>query len=212
MACTTSMLYQSIEACPGKKVLPGIRRRLYFAEKSDIAIFPQLPAIGNGTSGNMSALANLAGDFTLAEGKYFHFIDLKDEASNVTYETVGENGSKLFSNQATAIVAGQDDEVKGFARQALNDDLIYVYQDRTGKFCVLGNEYYECHTSPAGDTAAEATGASTSTFAIQVYDECPIPTYKGKLYLSATEYVDCATGNMVTVTPPAQEEEQQQGS
>ena len=96
-------------------------------------------------------------------------------------------------------MAGQDDEVKGFARQALNDDIVYVYQDRAGKFCVLGNEMFQCHTSPSGDTASEATGAVITTFDIQCYDECPVPTYMGKLPISATEYIDCADGEVKTV-------------
>ena len=86
----------------------------------------------------------------------------------------------------------------GFGRQALNDDIVYVYQNRDGKFCVLGNEMFKCHTSPSGDTGAEATAAITTTFAIQCYDECPVPTYTGKLYLSEKTYVDCADGEIKT--------------
>ena len=199
MSCTTSSLYKSIEACPGKKNLPGIRRRLYFKNKAAIVAFPKLPEIGSKEASDMAKLAQLQGDFELASDEYWNYIDLKDEASNVTYETVGEDGSKLVNNQANAIVSGQDDEVKGFARQALNDDIVYVYQDRAGKFCVLGNEMFKCHTSPSGDTAAEATGAATSTFAIQCYDECPVPTYLGKLQILATEYIDCKDGETKTL-------------
>lgn len=199
MSCTTKSLYKSIEACPGKKLMPGIRRRLYYKNRRAIANFPKLPDADDENVNDMAKLAQYNGDFTLAADEYWQFIDLKDEASNVTFEPVGENGSKLYNNQANAIVAGQDDEVKGFARQALNDDIVYVYQDRAGKFCVLGNEMFECHTSPSGDTAAEATGAITTTFAIQCYDECPVPTYTGKLLISATEYIDCADGEVKPV-------------
>ena len=199
MACTTESLYQSIEACPGKKVLPGIRRRIYFIPKADIAAFPALPNVGDSGVDTMAALAQYDGDFTLAADKYFQFIDLKDEASNVTFETVGEDGSRLFDNPANAIVAGQDDDIKGFARQALNDDILFVYQNRNGSFAVLGNEMFKCHTTPSGDTAAEATAACTTTFAIQCYDECPVPTYTGKLSISATQYIDCADGSVKTV-------------
>ena len=199
MNCSTKSLYKSVEACPGKKNLPGIRRRLYYKNKAAIATFPKLPEVGGEEVTDMAMLARLQGDFVLAADEYWQFIDLKDEASNVTYETVGEDESRLFNNQANAIVSGQDDEVKGFARQALNDDIVYVYQDRAGKFCTLGNDMFKCHTSPSGDTAAEATGAVTSTFAIQCYDECPVPTYTGKLQISATQYIDCADGELKTV-------------
>ena len=200
MSCTTKSMYRSVESCPGKKNLPGIRRRMYYKNRRAIAVFPKLPDADDENVNSMAELAQYKGDFTLAADEYWQFIDLKDEASNVTFDTVGENGSKLYNNQANAIVSGQDDEVKGFARQALNDNIVYVYQDRAGKFCVLGNEMFECHTSPSGDTASEATGAVTTTFAIQCYDACPVPTYKGKLQISATQYIDCADGELKTVT------------
>lgn len=186
-----------MEACPGQKVLPGIRRRIYFVPKSDIAQFPKLPKADDNGVEDMAALAKLTGNFTLKADKYFRFIDLKDEASNVTYETVDE--SKLFNNQANAVVRGQNDEVKGFARQVVEDDLVYVYQNRDGSFAVLGNEMYETHTSASGDTAAEANGAKTATFAIQCYDECPVPTYTGMLLLSATQQLNCETGEIEQV-------------
>jgi hypothetical protein len=203
MSCTTKSLYKSIEACPGKKLLPGIRRRLYYKNRRAIAAFPKLPDADDENVNDMAALAQYKGDFTLAAEEYWQFIDLKDEASNVTFEPVGEDGSQLYNNQANAIVAGQDDEVKGFARQALNDDILYVYQDRSGKFCVLGNEAFKTHTTPNGDTGAEATGTISSTFAIQVYDECPVPTYVGKIPLSATTYIDAATGKEATTNGQA---------
>lgn len=199
--CSTKSIYESVEACPGQRNLPGVRRRLYYIPKAEIAAWPTLPNVDTANI-QMKDLAAYTGDFTLQGEKYFKFIDLKDEASNVTFEPVGEDGSKLSNNQANAIVSGMPDEIKGLARQALNDDLVYVYQQRDGKFCVLGNEMFKTHTSPSGDTAAEATGAVTTTFAIQVYDECPVPTYKGKLMLSATEYMDCADGLVKTVSTP----------
>jgi len=200
--CDTKSLYESVEACPGKKTMPGIRRRLYFVPKSSIVKYPTLPNPGDENI-TMAALAQLKGDFTLGAGEYFRFIDLKDEASNVTYTSEGEDGSKVYNNQANAIVTGMEDAIKGFARQAHDDDLLYIYQDRSGKFCVLGNEAFKTHTTPNGDTGAEATGTISSTFAIQVYDECPVPTYVGKIPLSATTYIDAATGKEETTNGQA---------
>lgn len=194
--CDIKSVYESVEACPGQRIQPGIRRRLYYIPKVKIVVWPTLPGPSD-QNVKMEDLAKYSGDFTLTENGVFSFIDLKDEASNVTFETVGEDPSKLFNNQANAIVAGQPDAVKGFSRQALNEDLVYVYQQRDGKFCVLGNEAFKCHTSPSGDTGAEVTGSTTTSIAIQVYDECPVPTYVGKLPLSSTEYLDCQTGKVM---------------
>ena len=201
--CNTKSVYESVEACPGQRIQPGIRRRIYYIEKTKIVEWPTLPSPSD-QNVKMEDLAKYTGDFTLAENATFKFLDLKDEASNVTFEPVGEDPSKLYNNQANAIVAGQPDAIKGFSREALNEDLVYVYQQRDGKFCVLGNEAYKCHTSPSGDTGAEVTGATTTSIAIQVYDECPVPTYVGKLHLSAEEYLDCATGKVMAYPAPGE--------
>lgn len=201
--CNTKSVYESVEACPGQRIMPGIRRRLYYIEKAKIVAWPTLPSPSDDNV-KMEDLAKYTGDFTLADNATFKFLDLKDEASNVTFEPVGEDPSKLYNNQANAIVAGQPDAIKGFSREALNEDLVYVYQQRDGKFCVLGNEAFKCHTSPSGDTGAEVTAATTTTFAIQVYDECPVPTYTGKLHLSAEEYLDCATGKVMAYPDPGE--------
>ena len=201
--CNTKSVYESVEACPGQSVRPGIRRRIYYIGKSKIAVWPTLPSPSD-QNVKMEDLAKYKGDFTLVENAVFKFIDLKDEASNVTFEPVGEDPSKIYNNQANAIVAGQSDAIKGFAREALNEDLVYVYQQRDGKFCVLGNEEFKCHTSPSGDTGAEVTGTTTTTLAIQVYDECAVPTYVGKLHLSAEEYLDCSTGKVMAYPEPGQ--------
>lgn len=199
MSCTTNTLYASVEACPGKGNLAGIRRRLYFIPKSDIVSWPTLPEMtGDKKAADMGALATRTGAFTLKADAYFHYIDLKDNSSSVTFETAGELGSQIINNQATAIVAGSSKELAGFARQVKNDDLVYVYQERDGAFRILGNESYSTDTKPSGDSGAEATAAKTSTFAIQVYDDCPAPYYEGKLPLSATEELDCSTGQVGT--------------
>ena len=64
MSCTTKSLYQSIESCPGSKNNPGIRRRLYYAPKSWIAAIPKLPDTDDDQIEDMSAFAQLVGDFT----------------------------------------------------------------------------------------------------------------------------------------------------
>ena len=195
MECDVKTVFDSIEVCPGKTFMPGIRRRIYFAPKADIVTWPKLPKITGANGQKMEDLAKLDGNFTLAEDKYWKCMDLKDEASNVTFDTVGDEGSKLVQNTATAILAGQSDEVKGFARQAIKTNMVFLYQQRDGKFCVLGNEMFSTKIKAAGDTGAEATAATTSTYTIEAYDECPIPTYTGKLYIASGKYIDCATGN-----------------
>lgn len=194
MECNTKSVYDSLEMCPGQRAMPGIRRRVYYIHKMDIADWPALPRPGDDGK-TMKDLSVYDGDFALKQDKFFKFLDLKDEASNVTFEPVGDNiGSKLFNNRANLVATGMSDEIKGFSAQALNDDIVYVYQQRDGKFCVLGHEAFSCNTGPTGDSGTAPTDAITVSLGIQCYDECPVPTYVGKLFLSSTTYIDCSDG------------------
>lgn len=193
--CTVKTQYGSIEACPGKKTISGIKRRVYYVPKSDIANWPKLPDLGDEDVKNMAALAVYVGSFTLKADAVWRFFDLKDNSSGVTWETAGEIGSQIINNQATLIMVGPSKDIIGFQRQAKNDDLVYIVQEKDGAYHVLGNKDFSAtDTKPSGDLGTEITGAKTCTVAIQVYDDCPAPYYEGKLPISATTQINCATG------------------
>lgn len=193
--CTVNTQYGSIEACPGKKSIAGIKRRVYFVPKSDIASWPKLPELGDADAKDMAALAVYVGNFTLKADAYWKYFDLKDNSSEVTWETAGELGSQIENNQATLIMVGPSKEIIGFQRQCKNDDIVYIVQEKDGAFHVLGNKDYSATDSkPSGTLGTEITGAKTCTVAIQVYDDCPAPYYEGTLLLSATTQLNCATG------------------
>ena len=62
--CNTKSVYASVEACPGQRNLAGIRRRIYFVNKKDIASWPKLPKVTD-ENVTMGKLAQYDGDFTL---------------------------------------------------------------------------------------------------------------------------------------------------
>lgn len=193
--CTVNTQYDSIEACPGKKVIAGVKRRVYYIPKTDIAGWPTLPDLGSADAKTMEALAKYVGNFTLKADATWKFFDLKDNSSNVTWETAGELGSQIINNQASMVLAGSSAAIAGFSRQAINDDLVFVYQEKDGAFRVLGNKDISAtDVKSSGDSGSEITGAKTSTFAVQVYDECPAPYYEGTLKISSTSQINCATG------------------
>lgn len=193
--CTVNQMYDSIEACPGKKSIAGIKRRVYYIPKRDIVNWPNLPEAGDEDVTKMADLAAYKGSFTLKADAYWKFFDLKDNSSGVTWETAGELGSQIINNQATLIMVGPSKDIVGFQRQCKNDDLVYVVQEKDGAFHVLGNkDIYATDSKPSGDLGTEITGAKTCTVAIQVYDDCPAPYYEGDLPLSKTTKLNCLTG------------------
>lgn len=193
--CSTPNLYDSLRFCDGTTVMPGIRRKAYIVSKALIVSFPSLPELDK-EGVTMEGLAVLDGNFVLAADAKFKVIELDDTASNVSSESQGEYPSKSFLNKATFKHPGKAEEATGFCRLANGSDLIYIYQERDGKFRVLGNEMFRTNTKPAQESGAKETDASGTTLNVEVSDKCPAPFYVG-LIPTDEGTIDASTGQLV---------------
>lgn len=178
--CVSNDLYQSLGFCQGKPVLPGIRRRTFYQKKSNIVKWPKLPALdAEGT--DMKKIATYEGDFNLASDKKWLALDVLTAKSDVTCETQGEKPSVTSVNKTNLLHSGTDEAVTGFCRMAMNDDLVFLVQQRNGKFRVIGNEAFETSVKPSQTTGQGDTGEAGTTLEVSVTDECPAPFYTGKI-------------------------------
>lgn len=176
--CESADLYSSLGWCKGKTVLPGIRTRVYFTKKSNISKWPVLPdTVAEGKT--MGALATYSGAFVLVADKKWMHLDVLTAESPVTSESQGDIPSRTFLNKVTLKHAGVEEEATGFARQANADDLVYLVQQRNGKFRVIGDEMYDTDTKPSQELGAGNTDKAGTTLAVEVTDVCPSPFYPG---------------------------------
>lgn len=190
--CTAVDIYDSLKHCKGEPVLPGLRPRAWGLPKTSIVSWPTLPKPSE-EGATMRSIATYKGDFGLAADSKWRSIDLVDTASNFTSASQGEDQSKTFLNSTTLKYAGTNEDATGFARLANSDDLVYVVQQRDGKFRVFGNEMFHTDTKPGQDSGTAVTDASGTTLEISVTDICPAPFYVGKL-VTDEGVIDCATG------------------
>lgn len=194
--CTSAALYNSLEFCKGKTVLPGIRSRVFYIPKRDIVTWPTLP---DEAETNMSEIASYVGNFVLAADKKWRFIDLVDNKGKIECESQGDKPSRTFLNKISLLHPETDAEASGFARQANADDFVYLVQRRDGKFRVLGNKSFETDTKPKQDGGEGVSGESGTTLEIEVTDVCPAPYYPGNID-TEDGIISGATGEPV-VTP-----------
>ena len=68
-----------------------------------------------------------------------------------------------------------------FDEQANNDDMVYIVQQKDGKFRVLGNEMYQTDTTFDQKLGGAATDEMGTTFTVSVTDVCPAPFYIGEI-------------------------------
>lgn len=190
--CAAVNLYDSLKHCKGETVLPGIRPRAWGISKNLILKWPKLGSLSD-EDATMKSIATYDDDFTLAADTKFFAIDLLDTASNISSSSQGDKPSKTFLNSCTIKYPGNNEAATGFARMANSDDIIFIVQQRDGKFRVIGNEMFETNVNPSQESGMAVTDASGTTLEISVTDVCPAPFYTGKI---PTEdgVLDCSTG------------------
>ena len=99
MPNTCDSLQKSVDWCEGTPVLPGIRKRLYYINKKLIVQWPTLTKNSIGQATN----ATYTGNFTLAEGAVWQFIDILPDKSTHTSEPQGEYPSMTQLNKLTKL-------------------------------------------------------------------------------------------------------------
>ena len=131
------------------------------------------------------------GDFVMASDSVFKRIDLSLNKGSINYETQGEKPSRTILNKGSFKHPYNDEEAAAFAAQAIADDLVFVVQQRDGKYRVLGNEMFETDVKVSGGTGEGTTGEVGTTIEVEVSDLCPAPFYVGMLATEDGE-IDCS--------------------
>ena len=180
MANCTS-IQKSLAWCQGTPELPGVKRRIYYIAKTDIAMFPTLPhdALGRTTS------AVLQGDFVLKSDRKWKYIDILPDKSQLTSEAQGELPNQTQLNKLTAVHPGVGEEASAAAAYINNTDSVFIVEDMKGNFRVLGNNKWSTKASVTQDLGQGATGTTSTTISVEATDEVPAPFYKGEI-----EWVD----------------------
>lgn len=186
-ANTCSNLQRSLDWCMGTPELPGIRRRIYYIAKSQVAAWPSLTRDVNGrvTSSVMS------GSFTLVADATWKYIVVLADKSQLTSEAQGEIPSQTQLNKLVAVHPGVGAEASAAAAYLNNSDNVFVVEDMKGKFRVVGSDRWLTKTTVAQDLGQGPTGATSTTINVEATDEIPAPFYVGTLKTENGD-IDCS--------------------
>ena len=104
-------LQRSLDWCMGTPELPGIKRRVYYISKNQVA---QWPTFVRDDSGRVTS-STLAGSFTLVADAKWHFIVILADKSQLTSDAQGEVPSQTQLNKATLVHPGVGPEATAAA-------------------------------------------------------------------------------------------------
>jgi hypothetical protein len=174
-SCTT--LQKSLGHCQGKPVLPGIKRRVYYQNISNILKWPTLAVdeLGRPTT------AIYSGDFTLAEGAKWLYADHLPGKAEFKAETQGEYPSQTIKETVSLTLPDVSSDTAEASAFLLNTNNVFLVEDMAGNFRVVGSKYYDTTTTYARDNGQGATGTAGTTIAVEAVDIVDCPYYTGKI-------------------------------
>lgn len=171
----------------GTPELPGIKRRVYYIAKSQVAQWPTFTRDANGRVTS----STLNGSFTLVADAKWHFIVILADKSQLTSDAQGEVPSQTQLNKATLVHPGVGPEASAAAAYLNNSDNVFVVEDMKGNFRVVGSDRWLTKTTVAQDNGQGATGSTSTTISVEATDEIPSPFYVGTLETEDGD-IDCS--------------------
>lgn len=170
------MNFENLKWQEGSKNLPGIRRTLYYISKQDITTWPTL----NEDAVTAAERVTYSGSFTLADAKNFKTLDVVMRKSQPTSEAQGELEASSVLNKLSLMHAGTEEDAVDFQRQGNRDDIVYIFEDKNGKFRVVGSEHFRTSTRVNLDLGSEPSSEKGTTIEVEATDVC-LPFYEGSI-------------------------------
>ena len=172
-----SSLQKSLAWCQGTPEFPGIKRRLYYISKANIAKWPTLPtdAAGRPTG------AVYQGSFVLVADANWKYIDILSEKSQLTSEAQGEVPSQTQLNKLTAVHPAVGPDATAASAYLNNSDNVFIIEDMKGKYRVVGSDMWNTKTTVSQDLGQGATGTTSTTINVEATDVVPAPFYEGSI-------------------------------
>ena len=168
---------KSLAWCMGIPELPGIRRRIYYISKDQIAQWPPF----NRDDNYRAKTAVLTGNFTLVADAKWKYIDILPDKSQLTSEAQGELPCQTQLNKLVAVHPGVGTEASAAACYLNNSDNVFIVEDTKGWYRVVGSEKWVTKTTVTQDNGQGPTGTVATTINVEATHETPAPFYVGTL-------------------------------
>ena len=173
-----SPLQKSLAWCMGTPELPGIRKRIYYISKDQIA---EWPTYIRDVNNRRMKKAAYRGDFVLVADAKWKYIDIIPEKSQLTSEPQGELPSQTQLNKLVAVFPGVSPEASAAACYLNNSDNVFLVEDMKGFFRVVGCRKWFTKTTVSQDNGQGPTGNTSTTINVEAPDEVPSPFYMGNI-------------------------------
>lgn len=174
----------SLDWCMGTPELPGIMNRVFYISKSKIKEWPRLPKLASG----LPSVLMYGGNFKFDPDCSFRYITVIGEKSQLTSEPQGEMPNQIQINKLTLVYPSVGPEATSLAAMLNNTDCVFIVQDMSGQYRVVGSKEYLTKVTVSQDNGQGTTGNASTTITIEAPDAWVAPFYTGVIeWLSPVE-------------------------
>jgi|GEM_PF-1301223 len=183
-----SMATMTFSASPlnwedGTENMGGFRDYLYVIPISDITSEAELPA--NPTSD--AEAVTLAGNHTLAAGKYFKKVYATPGTVGYTPENQGEVDGQSFKVKGSFLHPGSSDAVNALARFVNNGNFIIILVEEDGRRVQVGQKGHPARIKPAPNFGMAAADRKGFNFEFEADSFVAALRYNGEIPLSESD-------------------------
>jgi hypothetical protein len=172
--------FDNLDWSDGQVSVPGIYPKLWYAPKSWIATWPQLPSAPTTPEAEVTYVGNFTMETVATVAKLWKRINCIDIKSEPTSEQQGEVRCKSYLNKLKVVVSLTKENATALAKLAANSDLVWLFQERdSGKYRVCGSEKFMGTTKVTLNIGGAVTSEKGTTIEVEATDVCPFPFYDG---------------------------------
>lgn len=168
-------LQESIGWCEGTPEPAGIRRRSYYISMADCLDHPKIPVDEDGRPTS----SILTGQFVLAADKTFKYIDFLPEKSQFQSDPQGDYPNQTQLDKLTMVHPGVDPEATNACVYINNTRCFFLFQDKKGRWRLVGNPDFESKNTVAQDLGQGVTGSTSTTIAVEASNLVSAPFFNG---------------------------------
>ncbi len=168
-------LQESIGWCEGTPEPAGIRRRAYYISMADCLNHPKIPVDEDGRPTS----SILTGQFVLAADKTFKYLDFLPEKSQFQSDPQGDYPNQTQLDKLTMVHPGVGPEATNACVYINNTRCFFLFQDKKGRWRLVGNPDFESKNTVAQDLGQGVTGSTSTTIAVEASNLVSAPFFNG---------------------------------
>jgi|AATA01.1.fsa_nt_gi hypothetical protein len=168
-------LQESIGWCEGTPEPAGIRRRSYYISMADCLDHPKIPVDEDGRPTS----SILTGQFVLAADKTFKYIDFLPEKSQFQSDPQGDYPNQTQLDKLNMVHPGVGPVATNACVYINNTRCFFLFQDKKGRWRLVGNPDFESKNTVAQDLGQGVTGSTSTTIAVEASNLVSAPFFNG---------------------------------